>query len=169
VLMASLTPAIQALYDTEGRYDFVQAPDPEVLSWTQAHPTNGTVSLLGFFEEERLAGWTLSRVYGTNEGRRAALLDVYAPRPSPAVYSWMISETAAFLARSKPDLVRARATCPLLAEALRANRFRRVGPEVPIHTWPPPLRAKAPHITLNHADEPLRPYLPDWAGLPATE
>jgi hypothetical protein len=158
---------IRSLYDGPALpYDLLQAPEPAVRSWTASHPTNGELLTLVFYEADRSVGWTLSRVYDTGQGKHAALLEAFAPRPTPERYAWMVSETTIRLASHGPLTVRARASCPALGRALTSNRYRRIGPDVPIHTWPAPPALTAPHITLNHADEPLRPYLP--TEVPAT-
>jgi hypothetical protein len=70
----------------------------------------------------------------------------------------MVSEMATSLAADAPRVIRARATCSELSEALLANHFRSGFP-VPVHTWPKlPETAKNLHVTMNHTDTPFRPY-----------
>jgi len=154
-----LTPDLQALYEPASGYDVMQVPNPELFDWMHAGADiTGAYSVLKFMIDDELRGWALTRVYPTPQGTEAAILDLYAPRTDVALYTWMVSEAATSLLPARPARIRARATCPILQAALRANRFR-AGDEAPIHTWPATLRAGMRlHITLNHTDEPLRPY-----------
>jgi hypothetical protein len=97
-------------------------------------------------------------VYETEEGREAAIVEVFAVAPDVPLYAWMVSEAAADLAGSRPRVIRARATCAILQAAYRANRFR-PGSQVPVHTFPKMLeKDRRLHLTLNHSDAPFRPY-----------
>jgi hypothetical protein len=155
---------VRTLYAGHTGYDFVQVPDPEQLRWmTAGHAVAGTFRYWYFLAQERLRGWALTRVYETERGREASILEVFAPNADARLYAWMVSETATALAGERPQLIRARATCPVLKAALRMNRFRQAA-SVPVYTWPktlaPDLRL---HITLNHTDAWMRPY---WAPEP---
>ena len=147
------------LYRDERSYDAVQVPDRSYLRWLSAgYAGTGSFAFLYFSVRGRLRGWAATRTYDTVAGREAAILDVFAPSPDEGLYTWMVSEAACWLEAGRPRLIRARASCPALQAALRANRFR-PGLAVPVHTWPANLASGLRwHITLNHTDEPLRPY-----------
>lgn len=159
VPVGTLGSEVDALYEGLTGYDFLQVPDPAVLEWiTASYPGTGSFAFWYFTIENRLRGWVLTRIYETDQGREAAIVEIFAPQPEQQVYTWMISEAAASLAGAAPRVIRARATCPVLQAAFRANRFRS-GTPAPVFTWPkmpdPPSRL---HITLNHTDAWLRPY-----------
>jgi hypothetical protein len=155
-------PAIRTLYEGPTGYGLVQIPDPRVLAWTAQRPTaTGVFEFLHFRIGGRLRGWALTRTYEAGVGREGAILEVFAPQPDEALYTWMVSAAACRLQRSAPRLMRARASCPILQAALVANAFRAASIEVPIFTWPKGLTGAEPvHCTMNHSDEPLRPYRP---------
>ena len=157
---SSVGDHVPSLYEANCGYGFVQEPLAEVLAWTmRTPPANGVFDQLLFTVDGRLRGWSLTRAYEDSTGCEAALLDVFAPRPDVALYTWMVSAAAARLMRWRPRLIRARATCPCLQQALTAVGFRASREPVPIFTWPKGLSNIAPlHITMNHTDEPLRPY-----------
>lgn len=167
VPISNLDGEVQSLYYGETGYDFLQVPDASLMRWvTGATPGNGTYGLLRFNVGSSLLGWAMTRVYGTKDGREASILDVFAAAPTVASYTWIVSEAASLLARARPRVIRARASCPMLQEALCANRFRQRA-DAPVYTWssrtmPQHLRL---HVTLNHSDEPLRPYLSPQTGL----
>jgi len=159
----------QPLYQGETGYDVLQLPDAQLQRWTSSGCAGtGHFGFFHFASEGRLRGWAMTRVHDTPQGREAAILDVFAPEPDVALYTWMVSEAAFSLARARPHVIRARASCPILQAALCANRFRPDEAETPVYTWPKTLRNDLRlHITLNHSDGPLRPYpLPgDATGL----
>jgi len=152
---------IVGLYRQSTVYGFVQEPRPALVRWmTTCEASNGAYLTLCFAVEGNLCGWVLARVYQRGGEVEAALLDVFAPKPDVATYEWMVREASAALAGFEPWLIRARATCPLLRAALHRARFVEKSEGVPLHLWttgqmsvPEPL-----HVTLNHTDEPLRPY-----------
>jgi len=150
---------IEPLYSGETGYDLLQVPEPAILKWMMSRDAGaGTFQFLKFIVGGELRGWALTRVYETEEGREASILEIFAPSPDHALYTWMISEAASSLTGAKARVIRARATCPILQSAFLANRFRR-DELIPIHSWPAtvPQNLRV-HITLNHSDAPLRPY-----------
>jgi hypothetical protein len=170
VPVAMLGSDVDALYDRETGYDLIQTPHQQWLRWlTAAYPGTGSFRFCYFTSGDQLRGWALTRVYDTTRGREAAIVDVYAPSPDVDTYTWMISELAASLSGEQPLAIRARATCPLLQTALKNNRFR-AGDAVPVFTWPKMTEpVQRPHITLNHTDACLRPYLTTAANDGAAE
>jgi hypothetical protein len=156
---ATLPPDIDALYAQPTGYDFFQVPDRELTHWaTQGYPPAGEFSCLTFRDADGVRGWVLTRVYDTEQGREAAIVDAYAPTADVKTYEWMVREAAVFLVATQPRVIRARSSCPGLQAALTANRFR-PGDAVPIFTWPRLAPgASRPHVTLNHGDAWLRPY-----------
>jgi hypothetical protein len=160
---------VDALYDDQSHYGVVQRPLPDVLRWcSHSVAANGNFCFLRFLVKGRLVGWTLSRIYNTGTASEGALLDVFAPEPTIELYTWMVSKAVSILSGFGPTLIVARASCPILQAAIKANRFREMPAEVPIFTWPKGLtETLAPvHVTLNHADGPIRPYGPGDASEP---
>jgi hypothetical protein len=128
---------------------------------------SGTYRFLTFLIEGRLRGWAMTRTYSREVGLEAAIVEVFAPRPDVALYTWMVSEAATSLMADRPLRLNARASCPVLQSALLANRFIAMTSEVPIHVWPKGAwdRSASLHITLNHSDAALLPYT---SGKPAS-
>ncbi len=124
---------------------------------------SGTYRFLTFIVEGRPRGWAMTRTHATERGLEASIVEMFAPRPDAALYTWMVSEAATSLMDDRPCRLHARASCPLLQAALLANRFRMVAPESPIHVWPKGVgdRAASLHVTLDHSDGPLLPYEPE--------
>jgi hypothetical protein len=156
--VANIGDEIRMLYTADAGYDFIQVPDPEFLQWlTAGYGGAGSFRICYFVVGGQLRGWALSRVYETDQGREAAIVEIFTPKPTVAVYAWMISEMSVVLAASDPRIIRGRATCPVLQAAFAANRFRK-GPTLPVHTWPKMASPFArPHVTLHHSDAPFRP------------
>jgi hypothetical protein len=157
--VAALGPEINALYDEDSAYDFVQKPSPDCVRWlTSGYPGAGSFRFWYYMVGGRLRGWSLTRLYDTEQGREAAIVDLFASNPDEQLYAWMVSQAALSLAGEGPMMIRTRASCPILQAALRGNKFR-PGEAVPVFrsptTDPPP---KSLHITLNHTDASLRPY-----------
>jgi hypothetical protein len=159
-VLPSLEDGVPELYREETGYGVVQLPHMEFLRWmTAGYPGSGRYSFLHFLEGERLRGWALTRLVRTRRGLEGALVDLYAPRPDPATYEWMVRSAAAALAAHRPDRVTALATCPILQLALQRNHFLERG-SVPVRWWwPGPEQDLAPlHITLNCGDDGIVPY-----------
>jgi hypothetical protein len=115
---------------------------------------------LTFTLEGRVRGWAMTRSYATANGPEAAIVEVFAPRPDSALYTWMVSEAAMSLMAAQPRRLHARASCPILQAALLANRFRAVAPDNPVHVWPKGVgdRSEPLHVTLGHSDGSFMPY-----------
>jgi hypothetical protein len=161
VLPSRMLPEeVRQLYRDETGYRFVQQPEPNVLRWATSSAWSGGYQFLAFTIDGQLRGWAMTRTYKTDYGLGAAILDVFAPQPDVALYTWMVSEAATSLMAALPRRLCARASCPILQAALLANHFRRIAPDVPIHTWPKSAggRPGSLHITLNHSDGWLLPY-----------
>ncbi len=152
---------LESLYRVDSGYDVLQVPEPNILGWLGGSSDfNGSIEYLFFAVRGVLRGWAVTRLYDTAQGREGAILDVFAPQPDRGLYSWMVAEAGRSLAGKAPRMIRARATCPVLMAALRANRYRETETDVPVHSWPTGLTETSRlHLTLNHSDEPLRPYL----------
>lgn len=159
VPVSTIGEEVEALYRGETGYDVLQVPDRAQLHWmTGGYAGTGSFRYWYFVVHERLRGWALTRVYDTEQGREAAIVDVFAPGADARIYAWMVSELASALAGEAPLLIRGRASCPHLRAAFLMNRFREAG-GIPIFTWPKiPREGLRLHITLNHTDAPLRPY-----------
>jgi hypothetical protein len=158
---------IRRLYQDETGYGFVQEPEPDVLRWMTDGSWSGSYRFLTFLLEGQLRGWAMTRTHATEQGLEGSIVEVFAPRPDVALYTWMVSEAATSLMADRPLRLHARASCPLLKSALLANRFRAMALDCPIYVWPKGGwdRAGSLHITLNHSDAPLQPYAPGkWAS-----
>ena len=151
---------IRRLYEGDTGYGVVQEPDSNVLRWVTDGAWSGRYEFLTFHLEGRLRGWAMTRTYLTEQGPDAAIVELFAPRPDVALYTWMVSEAALSLMAGRPRRLQARASCPLLQAALLANRFRTVTPEDPVHVWPKGAgrRAAPLHVTFDHSDGPFTPY-----------
>jgi hypothetical protein len=137
---------------------------PEYLRWLAAgSPAFGRYQPLVFRVGGRLAGWALLRIHEGARGREADLLDVRARERGEGVYTWLVSEAAVYAAGLGPGLLTAGTSCPFVAAALRANRFRLLG-GAPVHYWSrdgAPL--EAPVVFGAHwGDETLVPYPTGW-------
>lgn len=151
---------IGQLYRGETGYGFVQESEPGVLGWMTDGRWSGTYRFLTFLIEGRLRGWAMTRTHATERGFEASIVELFAPQPDAALYTWMVSEAATSLMADRPVRIDVRASCPLLQSALLANRFRAMDLNSPVHVWPKGAwdRTGALHITLNHSDAPLLPY-----------
>lgn len=158
---------IRQLYRDETGYGFVQEPELDVLRWMTGESWGGTFRFLTFLIEGRLRGWAMTRTHAAEEGLEGSIIEIFAPRPDVALYTWMVSEAAMSLMADRPRWLHARASCPLLQSALLANRFRARSYDIPIHVWPKGAwdRSASLQITLNHSDAPLLPYA---SGKPAS-
>jgi hypothetical protein len=147
----------------------VQEPDSRVLQWVTGGAWSGRYEFLAFHVEGRWRGWAMTRTYLAEQGPEAVIVELFAPRPDVALYTWMVSETAMTLMAGRPRRLHARASCPLLQAALHANRFRTVTPEDPVYVWPKGMGARAAplHITFDHSDGPFTPYEPEAAAAAA--
>lgn len=151
---------VASLYEGDTGYDLVQEPDPDVVRWLTASRWSGTWRFLAFRVGGRLRGWAMTRAYAGKTGRQGALVEVFAPRPDPETYAWMVAEASRALMRERPTRILARALCPVLSGALARNRFRHAGVDSPVYGWPafePAVPARM-HVTLLHSDAPILPY-----------
>jgi hypothetical protein len=148
------------LYRGDTGYGVVQVPDPDVLRWVTASAWSGKYEFLTFTVAGQLRGWAMTRLHQREQGLEGDIVELFAPRPDVAIYTWMLSEAAVSLLALKPRRLRARASCPILQAALEANRFRPVAAESPIHAFPRGVVGldRALHVTLNHSDGPICPY-----------
>jgi hypothetical protein len=155
-----LPAGVRELYRDAGGYGLLQQPDPEVQRWITEGAWSGHFGYLVFALAGRVRGWAMTRTYAAEQGPEAAIVEIFAPRPDVALYTWMVSEAATAVMVARPRRIHARASCPVLQEALRANHFRILPPGHPVHLWPRGTwdRAEPLHITLGHSDAPLRPF-----------
>jgi len=164
-----LPGSVRELYRDSGGYGLLQQPDPETQRWVMDSAWSGHFGYL-VFALGGVRGWVMTRTYATESGPEAAIVEIFAPRPDVALYTWMVSEAAAALLVARPRRIHARASCPILQAALHANRFRAL-PSDPIHLWPKGAGdgAEPIHVTLAHSDAPLRPYACEAAAGPGTD
>jgi hypothetical protein len=137
----------------------VPVPEPAHLAWlTRGHAGGDRFVPLLFEVDGGVAGWSLSRVHDTDDGPSARIVELYAPRPTAELYAWMLSESVVRLLPLQPRLVEARASCPILVEALRRGRFRE-GRALPAYAWPAgALRGGWAHLGFDVGDDAERPY-----------
>ena len=156
----AIGPEILALYEGDTGYGLLQRPSLEHLEWVTRNTWCGTYRFLRFARDGNLRGWAMTRVFEGPHGAEGVIVELFAPRPDLALYIWMVSEAVVSMVAQRPRRIRARATCPILQEALRANRFTLRPPSAPIHTWPTNVEGIAGplHFTYNHSDGPLLPY-----------
>jgi GNAT superfamily N-acetyltransferase len=136
----------------------VQVPDVGFIRWlTTGFPTVGHFTTLYFLEGGKLRGWSLSRVFDSENGRTAMILEISGLTLNTEIYSWMISQTVQAVSGLAPIRVVAVTSSQPLASALKANRF------LPADVIPISFHQKAFHlppigVSLLMADECLMPY-----------
>jgi hypothetical protein len=164
VPVASVGPEILELYDGDVGYGAVGVPDPDHLRWlTSGFSGAGQFAAYYFTIGGRLRGWGLNRLYAAGGTRRAAVVHVYAPRPTVELYTWMVSELLVRAQGNRPAAIRTQASCPILQQVLKRLRFVRHTAQ-PVFFWSPTEAApESPlHFTLIAQDSPMLPYDPDW-------
>ena len=84
---------------------------------------------------------------------------MFTPHPEVEIYAWMVSELVQRLRAFGPVEMRARATCPLLGQALERNGFLLKSRE-PVHFWSnQPLDLPEPlNLCGDIADKAVLPY-----------
>ena len=171
---AGVGDEIEELYRGPMRYGTVPLWTTQRLRWlTGGFPGAGHYVPLYFALGDELLGWALLRVYDSNydstEGRRAEIVELFAPSANPELYAWMISELTCCAAGFEPDLVAASSTCPAICEALGRSGFVEIEP-LAIHLWWPGREGLPAPLLLgsNTRDTPFNPYPPRWWGEPAS-
>lgn len=151
---------ITALYGGQLGYASVPIPSKEWHTWlSSGAPGAGRFVILQYRRSDTIIGWALGRVYTTARGCEAAIVDMFTPHPEVGVYAWMVSTLVERLAAFAPTQIRARATCPVLGQALKQNRFL-PGPATPVFLWSKqPFDLPEPvHLCGDTADSPIIPY-----------
>jgi hypothetical protein len=164
IAVARVGDEIQRLY--RGPLDYAAVPlwPAALLEWMQGgHPSLGHFLPLYFARGETLVGWALVRIYATELGCDAELVECFAPRPDVDTYTWMVSEIATRVAAFDPGLLGACTACPLLGEALARNRFVQNSTN-PVQLWWPgrTLPPGALAIGANSGDSSLVPFAQRW-------
>lgn len=137
IAVSRVGPEIAALYQRSSPYRTVPQWPGALLDWlTAGFPAVGHFVPLYFVRGDVLVGWVLLRIHSGATGCNAEILECFAPEPDPALYTWMVSEAATRAAAFAPDKLGAQTTCPMLAEALRRNRFVRTRSN-PVQLWWP--------------------------------
>ena len=164
IAVASVGEEVQSLYRGAIEYSALPLWPPELLCWLQhGYPAVGHFVPLLFAVGDALRGFSLARIHPTATGCDAELVECFAPRPDPELYTWMISETAMRVAGFGPGLLGACTPCPLLAEALRRNGFVRASVNPVQVWWPGHARLSGPLlIGGNSGDAPLVPFAERW-------
>jgi hypothetical protein len=141
-------------------YGCVRLPDSSWHAWLSGGSKGaGRFVTLEYKVSGRLVGWALGRVYDTDKGREAAIVDIFTPRPDVQIYSWMVSALVKRLALFHPGCVRTRVTCPVLGSGLLKNRFL-PGTRMPSHLWSTEGRVlpEPVHLTYGTADGAFVPH-----------
>lgn len=162
--VASAGPELDALYAAGSACGSYPIWRRDQLHWlAQGFPGLGQYPLLYFSRGDALVGFALLRIHETpDSGRVARLLDVFSPEPDLEQLTWMVSEAACVAAGFRPDYLAAYASHPVLAEALRRNRFR-AGASAPIHYWSREQELRDPlWFCGSWGDAPLLPYPSRW-------
>ena len=151
---------VAALYEGDMGYRCVRLPNEAWHRWLTAGGEGaGRFVTLHYRVSGMLVGWSLGRVYTTEWGREAAIVDIFTPRPDAGLYAWMVSALVERLRAFHPGCIRARATCPVLGRGLIQNRFLR-GPRTPALLWSKDDRVlpEPVHLTTGTADGAFVPY-----------
>jgi hypothetical protein len=161
---ASVGEEALALYRAPTRYGMFPLWTAESLRWlTAGFPGAGHYIPLYFARGDALVGWSVVRVYESPDGRRAEIVELFAPSADADLYAWMVSEAVCAAAGLAPELVATSSTCPAVAAALARNGFVEIEP-LAIHLWWPGRELPAePHLLgSNTRDTPFNPYPPRW-------
>jgi hypothetical protein len=151
---------VAALYEGDMGYRCVRLPNEAWHRWLSGGGEGtGNFVTLHYRVSGRLVGWALGRVYTTEWGREAAIVDIFTPRPDFRVYAWMVSALVERLASFRPGCIRTRVTCPVLGRGLMKNRFLR-GPRTSALFWSRDGRVlpEPVHLTTGTADGGFVPY-----------
>jgi hypothetical protein len=151
---------ILRLYEGETGYRVLPLPNLPHLRWlTEGFPSAGPFRVFHFVVGGELRGWSFLRVHGSEGHRGVTLVDLYAPRPDEALYTWMVSESLIRTAEFRPIAIDTQTSCPILRQALRRNHFLDIGP-APVHVWPAELPGAVDpvHLVHNASDGALFPY-----------
>jgi hypothetical protein len=164
IAVASVGEEVQALYRGPIAYTALPLWPAELLRWLQGgFPAIGHFLPLLFAVGGELRGFALARIHPTGSGCDAKLIECFAPRPDPDLYTWMVSEVATRVAAFGAGLLGACTPCPMLEEALRRNRFMRLG-QNPVQLWWPGHAEVAGPLLIggNSGDAPLVPFAERW-------
>lgn len=149
-----------------GGYGTVPLWTPELLRWLLAGFAGiGRHLPFYFVRDGLLRGFALLRIFPTDDGCDAEILDLFAPDPDPDLYAWMLAELVSVAAGFAAASVSTTATCPAILAAIRRLRFVEL-PSNPIQVWWPG-REKLPEpisIGSNTGDEPILPIPKNWWG-----
>lgn len=133
-------------------------PDVGFIHWlTGGFPAVGHFTTLYFLESGKLRGWSLSRVFDSETGRTATILEISGKSLDTDMYAWMIAQTVRAVSGLVPIRVVAVASSQPLATAFKANRFLSAG-VVPISIYQPVFDVPPIRASLLMADECLMPY-----------
>lgn len=164
IAVSRVGPEIQRLYDGEVDYATFPRWTPGILDWLLAgFPGAGHFLPLYFTIADRLVGWSLTRVYPTELGCDAEILELFSPRRDPDLFTWMVSETALRAAGHRPGVVAGQTTCEAAAEGFRRNRFTATG-ENPVNFWLQGREAPPEPILVgsNTNDASIAPMVDRW-------
>jgi hypothetical protein len=169
IATATAGPEIDALYRGRVAYGTLALWTEARLRWLlSGFAGAGHFVPLYFARGEELLGFALLRIFVTETGCAAELIDVLCPNADPDIYTWMISEIGRLAEGFDAEVLGASSTCPVVCSALARNHFEPIGTN-PIHVWSPN-RAGMPGPLLlgsNTRDTALNPYPARWWGDPA--
>lgn len=107
-----------------GFYQVASLIRHDEIDWLRAAPGRmGQFIALEFLVDGDIAGITVSRVFDLGFLRQANILQVQTSRVSLDMYRWMIEETTNQLVAQGASSVRCRASCVILADALKELHF----------------------------------------------
>ena len=159
--VACIGSEVRSLYASPE--EMVQLPDIAFVQWlSRGFPGTGHFTTLYFVESGRLRGWSLSRVFESDNGRIATILEIFGVGMNEHLYTWMISETVMAVSGLSPSRIIALASEPDLKAAFRANRFLRAE-TVPVWIHQQEgMAVPTVRTSLLWGDECLRPYPVTW-------
>lgn len=131
-------------------YAIARLTDAGELDWLRAAPPEmGEFSALAFLDAGRLLGLSITRVYSMGHHKEAFVLHVQSADARLEVYSWMVSESATFVASRGATVIQGRASCPILCDALVKVGFSQYA-------------SLAPRWWSQHRDAPTGALLLTW-------
>jgi hypothetical protein len=148
------------VHPARGDYALARLVEPSELSWLySAPPEMGGFRALLFSSGGKPVGLSVSRLFSPGGYQAAYIMHVLATEASSARYAWMVSETAADLARRGATAIRCRTSCPRLKEALRKVAFFEYSSLHP-RWWSRDLEAPTGEVLLSwlRGDDALLPY-----------
>jgi hypothetical protein len=141
---------------------------PALLRWlVLGFPGAGHFVPLYFAVDGAIAGFAVLRLYPSEGGCDAEIVDAFAPAPTAELYAWFVAELLVRAAGFGAGRIAASTTCPILAEALRRLRFAESEPS-PVQVWWPGREGLPGPLGFvgTTGDMPILPLVERWVGAP---